>query len=260
MNLLSHIALGLALSEVLRLELLWVIIGVVLPDVDYLIGVTHRTIMHSAVFVALISLLMYKSNKRKGVSLFIGLSSHLLLDVFTTQGVMLLWPVKTFYSYGLFNSGETAPNLLVIIISLVILWNKDIISSKLSLLGYKKVQKYTYSIILIPLLLVIPYYYFQLSQCEQTSINDLLSNAEVFSEACVVVNGIVCSEVDEYTSSSATVYNIFDLCDGDESIKVWLLSSLNPDLEFNDNVTITSLFTTKFEEPELYMVKSVRKD
>lgn len=260
MNLLSHVTLALALSQTLGLNMLYLIIGAVLPDFDYLIGVTHRTIMHSLLFLVIIFLISYKINKKKGTSLLIGLLSHVLLDVLTTQGVMLLWPIKTFYTYSLFNSLENTPNLLVIIVSLILLWNKDIISEKLRLLGYKKVQLLTYTLLLAPILLTIPYYYCQISQCNLTSINELLSNSERFKEECVTLQSKICSSINEYTSSSGNTYDLFTICEDNSTLQVWLLNSLNTGLFEGDNITISGFFTTKFEEPELYMIKSVRKN
>ena len=263
MNLLSHITLGLAISESLGLNIIPVLLGTIIPDMDYLTGLTHRTLTHSLLFVIIISLVVYNKNKKNGISLFIGLTSHLLLDVLTTQGIMLAWPIKTFYTYSLFNSLETTPNLFIIIISLIIVWNKDIIRENLRFLGYKKVQIITYSILLIPLILVIPYYQYQIYKCETASLNTIYSDINAYDEECVTLNGLVCSELDSYTSSSNNNYLIFNLCQENQSIKVWMLQSLNQDLNLNDTISITGLFTTKFAENygyELYMIKKLRKD
>lgn len=261
MNLLSHVTLALAISECLSLNILWVVMGSLIPDIDYLIGVTHRTIMHSLLFTAIIGFAAVKYDKRKGTSLIIGLLSHLLLDVLTIQGVMLLWPVQNFYSYSLFPSLNDTMNLLIVIISIILLWNKDIIIDKLKNLGHKKVQILTYSLLLIPLIGTIPYYHYNINyECENISLNELLNNQGVYNEACVTINGIVCSQVSDYTSNAGNDYLIFNVCSEEESLIVWLLKPVYSIVEVNNSLTLTGLFTTKFEEPELYMIKSVRKN
>jgi hypothetical protein len=182
-----------------------------------------------------------------------------LLDLLTTQGVQLLWPLQTWYTYGLFNSLETTPNLILIIVSIVIIWNNDILRDKLLRIDYKTVQKITFSLLLIPILLVIPLHYLNVSNCESVSINDLLNNVEVYDEACVSTRGIICSQIEEYVASSGNTYEIFTLCN-ESNITVWLLKNLSPGIEYNDSVLITALFTTRYYETsgyELYMIKDI---
>lgn len=242
---------ALTLGQVLGLDLFALVLGAIIPDFDYLFGITHRTMIHSLLFVIILSFISIKKNKRVGTSLFIGLSSHLLLDVLTTQGVMLLWPLNTFFSYGLFNSMDNSVNLLFVLMSLIILWNKDIIQHKLSNIGYKKVQTLTFSVLLIPIIFVIPYYYLQINSCSNVLINELNK------EECVNVNGRICSEITTYTSNSGNDYDIFTLCDKESNIQVWLLNSINPGIHENDSVNIIGDYTLKFDTPEIYMIKHI---
>ncbi|MBN1923996.1 MAG: metal-dependent hydrolase [Nanoarchaeota archaeon] len=263
MNLLTHVIFGLALSECLSLNIFYVILGAVIPDFDYFFGVGHRTVMHSLLFIIIISFLIYYKNKRKGISLFIGFSSHLILDTLTTQGVMLLWPLKTFFSYNLFNSTANAPNFTVIIISFVLIINKDIILEKLSNFKSSNVRIATFSIIVLLLIPAIFYTWYEDSKCFTASINDLLKNPDYYNKACVIVNGVVCSIVEDYTSSGSVEYKIFNICSEEDELLVWSLKSITPYLEYYDNITITGIFTTKYYESsgyELYMIKSVRKN
>ncbi|PIU61177.1 hypothetical protein COS83_04740 [archaeon CG07_land_8_20_14_0_80_38_8] len=262
MNLLTHVLFGLAIGEVLNLELAGVILGSVLPDFDYLIGITHRTFTHSLLFILLISLIFYKKDKRFSTSLLIGFASHLLLDAFTTQGIMLLYPLNNFYSYNLFDSSSTAPNLLVIIFSLIIFLNKDVIQHKLSRIGSRKVRLFTYSFLLIPLFAVIPYYYWIISQCASSSIPELLAGASEYEGKCVSINALVCSENDYYSSSAGTDYVIFDACSDNDSLTVWMLDSFGSPV-INDNITIIGIFTSKFYETsgyELYKIMGFWKN
>ena len=58
MNLLSHILFGLTLGETLGLDIVGVMLGAVIPDFDYLLNITHRTVMHSLLFVIIIFILL----------------------------------------------------------------------------------------------------------------------------------------------------------------------------------------------------------
>jgi len=115
MKSFTHLSLGLLLGVFLwnndPLIIFAVVFGSLFPDVDYpfsLIGrlsqplsfwiheeFGHRTITHSLTYVLINSLfgLILKNFYFQYISL--GILSHLLLDLLTNQGVMLLWPLQT---------------------------------------------------------------------------------------------------------------------------------------------------------------------
>ena len=88
--------------------------GSLLPDVDYLFSLflgipLHRGFTHSFVFliisffVVYIILNYYKRGKETMFFSF-GVLSHLFLDLFFATGVLLFWPLGTWFSiYGISN-------------------------------------------------------------------------------------------------------------------------------------------------------------
>jgi membrane-bound metal-dependent hydrolase YbcI (DUF457 family) len=88
--------------------------GALIPDVDYLFsfifGVNiHRMFFHSLLFVLILFFIVYiilKNLKleREAYFVFIGVLSHIILDMFIFPGAMLFWPLGTWFSfYGIAN-------------------------------------------------------------------------------------------------------------------------------------------------------------
>jgi inner membrane protein len=95
MNLITHAIVGIALSEAL-MSAGRCYPGATLPDIDYVIGIQHRTITHSLLFIAIVCLLVWRfKGKRTAYALLLGFASHLMLDTITPMGVPLLWPLDT---------------------------------------------------------------------------------------------------------------------------------------------------------------------
>lgn len=124
MDSLSQIVLGAAVANELlgkklgnRAIIYGAIVGTI-PDLDVLYGqfldpITatdiHRGFSHSSLFFILITPLLaiiltkIESHKKlnfkeSALFVFLGLQTHALLDLFTTWGTQLLWPLKTRFS------------------------------------------------------------------------------------------------------------------------------------------------------------------
>lgn len=124
MDSLSQIVLGAAVANELlgkklgnRAILYGAIVGTI-PDLDVLYGqfldpITatdiHRGFSHSSLFFILITPLLARflmkieshknlNFKESALFVFLGLQTHALLDLFTTWGTQLLWPLKTRFS------------------------------------------------------------------------------------------------------------------------------------------------------------------
>jgi len=110
----THIAFGilLGLLGVIYFEMSWlgfmfVLIGSVVLDVDVSsskvgrkwysrvlqLYVRHRGIVHSLIFVAVVSWLVGLWRVEVGWGLFVGFVGHLFLDCLTYRGVRLFWPL-----------------------------------------------------------------------------------------------------------------------------------------------------------------------
>ena len=106
----------------------WILLllGSLIPDVDFLIDWTletevHRTLTHSLLFVIMGSLIIYavfalmkSSEKRKLAFVFgAGISTHLFLDMIFSQGVPLLWPSLLHFSFqGIHYFDPATPSFL----------------------------------------------------------------------------------------------------------------------------------------------------
>ncbi len=95
-----------------RLSWFFLLMGSILPDADYLIDWTfgtefHRTFTHSLLFTIVSASIIYLCAKYlwkreaapEALFLALGILSHLLLDMFFSYGVPLLWPNPFYFSW-----------------------------------------------------------------------------------------------------------------------------------------------------------------
>lgn len=85
-------------------------LGSLLPDIDHRksflgqiihLPVKHRTLTHSLFFLFLVSIFVFQYNNSLGTGLFLGIASHLLLDMFgrKSPGICLFYPFKKRYAF-----------------------------------------------------------------------------------------------------------------------------------------------------------------
>ena len=90
----------------------WLLFGGILPDIDFIVEWMlqtpyHRSFTHSILFVLLISiglyliLKMYKEKNAKSYSnaFAIGICIHIIIDIFSNNGMQLLWPSPLYFSF-----------------------------------------------------------------------------------------------------------------------------------------------------------------
>ena len=109
---IGHLSLGYLLAKgsarLLKqdVNLALIFLFSLLPDVDIIIpGVQHRTITHSIVFLALMSLPFFLLYKTTAIPYFTALAQHSLVGDFLTggargEGTLILWPISL-TPYGL---------------------------------------------------------------------------------------------------------------------------------------------------------------
>ena len=123
------------------------LIGSVLPDIDHpksFIGrripflptildktVGHRTLTHSLVFLVSLIIVWFLSNnlflRISMFGLFLGSTSHILLDMITMKGVALLYPFsKKKYGLGIMKTNSKLETIfgLVLFVLIVLMLNK----------------------------------------------------------------------------------------------------------------------------------------
>jgi len=256
-NTLTHAIIGLAISEALLLSPLLVVIGAVIPDLDYIIGIPHRGITHSLIFVILPVLAMLKlKGKRAALALFLGISSHLILDSVNPMGVPLLYPFEEYYSFNLIAWDSVVGNLGLIILAAIIILNKKNIQEYLVSLKKGQLLKGTLGFVTVwmGMLLLFP-----VGTCPSntTNINYL---HRLVGDMSVTVNGTICSDINLTTSKAGNKYQVFTLCDETGNITIWKGEwVLENNLSKGDIIKLCGKFTRKFKEPEIYYVNSVSK-
>ncbi|WP_300924874.1 metal-dependent hydrolase [uncultured Clostridium sp.] len=124
----THTAIGiLAAIPVIRyLDLPYVfitgsIIGSVAPDWDLYLGIKHRTITHSLLFLAISTIGIGLFNINMAIMWGIAYALHLLADSFTKMGVPFLYPFKK-KRYGaklIYASG--AEDLFILLVAIYII-------------------------------------------------------------------------------------------------------------------------------------------
>ncbi|WP_457591802.1 metal-dependent hydrolase [Geoglobus sp.] len=110
------------LTSSLELSLYAVLFGLV-SDLDYVIGVRHRTVTHSILFMLTISISIAFFNPALGVVSFYGIGSHIFLDMLTKSGVQLYWPVKRRVRIAKFSFDSLLANYVIILACVLLLWH-----------------------------------------------------------------------------------------------------------------------------------------
>lgn len=124
----THMAIGIAvaLPVIKYLDLNYVsmagaIVGSVAPDWDLYLGIKHRTITHSLLFLLISSVLVGIFNIDMGILWFIAYTLHLIADSFTKMGVPFLYPFskKKYGAKLIYASG--AEDLFILIVAIYII-------------------------------------------------------------------------------------------------------------------------------------------
>ncbi len=233
---LTHAITGLVLGEIFLLNAPLVVLGAIIPDIDFLIGLPHRGFTHSLFFALTSSFIVYKIfNKRIGFSLFMGLISHLFLDSLTIMGIQLFWPIDIYFSLNLVSASYAPANIFIIALMLVVYYNKNSIIKYLNSLRKGAALKAFFAFVTAWIVLL------------------------AINPANVCCTGTICSDISTYTSRSGNTYQVFMLCNENESIKIfkgsWILEN---DLRKGDLIYLCGTYTTEFGEPEINNIKYVR--
>jgi inner membrane protein len=119
----THLFFALAIAYLLRLPRIPAVIGGVIPDLDVLLDfgfpLEHRGMVHTPFFLAFCVVLLYLiADKPITFAFGAGFLSHLLLDVITPTGLLLLYPLPIFFTLNLAPYSNIAANLGIIMASL----------------------------------------------------------------------------------------------------------------------------------------------
>jgi inner membrane protein len=115
-----------------------ILLGSVLPDIDaensFIVNklpwllkpvsmvTSHRGVFHSLIGALLISgIVFYFISRVYGFALFLGYTSHLLIDGFTKMGVNFLHPISDLKLSGFIETGKLTEYVVLIVIIVLIL-------------------------------------------------------------------------------------------------------------------------------------------
>jgi membrane-bound metal-dependent hydrolase YbcI (DUF457 family) len=124
----THFFFALALAYILRLPRIPTVLGGVLVDLDVVFSVLsvgfpleHRGIVHTPLFLAACVALLHFSPRPVKRPVILGFASgflsHLLLDMATPYGVMLLFPLPVFFTLNLAVYSNAFANLGLVLAS-----------------------------------------------------------------------------------------------------------------------------------------------
>lgn len=92
------------------------LLGANFPDIDYKIGIRHRTITHTLIALLLLTFFITLINYKIGIVFGISFSTHLFLDSLTKTGIPLLYPFnKKYFGFKKVKTGEIEDKILGII-------------------------------------------------------------------------------------------------------------------------------------------------
>ena len=127
----THLAIGIATAlpiiNYLNIPFIGILgaVGAIAPDWDFILGIKHRTITHSTLFLLISSYLISIYNFNIGLIWLVCYLSHLIADSFTKTGTPFLYPIsKKYYGLKLIKTGGTEDMFICILaiylISLII--------------------------------------------------------------------------------------------------------------------------------------------
>jgi inner membrane protein len=116
----THLMVALAIAYILRLPKLPAAIGGVIPDLDVLLQgdfpLIHRGIVHTPLVMILCMVIIYLAvDRTASLSFGAGFMSHLLTDLATPAGILLLYPLPQFFTLNLAAYNNAAANLGIIL-------------------------------------------------------------------------------------------------------------------------------------------------
>jgi inner membrane protein len=120
----THILFALAIAYILRLPRIPAAVGGILADIDVILQydfpLIHRGIMHTPFFVAVSIVFLYLILDKPTTFAFgAGYLSHLLMDIITPVGILLLYPLPLYFTLNLAIYNNIFANLGIIAWSLI---------------------------------------------------------------------------------------------------------------------------------------------
>ena len=124
----THVAIGVLATSCLiiytdlpRIPLICGIIGSTMPDLDFTLGIPHRTWTHSLIGMLVVVVVCSIINPVFGLSVCANYSTHIIADSMTKMGVPILYPTdKNYYGYRLFRTGKSEDMFICLIVIFIL--------------------------------------------------------------------------------------------------------------------------------------------
>jgi membrane-bound metal-dependent hydrolase YbcI (DUF457 family) len=118
----THFMFALAIAYILRLPKLPAGIAGIIPDLDVVMQwdfpLNHRGIVHTPFFLLLSVVLLYLITDKPTTFAFgSGFLAHLLTDIITPSGILLLFPLPVYFTLNIVPYNNAAANIGIILFS-----------------------------------------------------------------------------------------------------------------------------------------------
>jgi membrane-bound metal-dependent hydrolase YbcI (DUF457 family) len=164
MIVITHMFFGLALAYIFKLPKLPVLLTSLALDLDVVFGIMglgfpfmHRGLVHTPIFILVITTLWYYGRKRDSNALGLGLGglSHLLLDFITNEGIMLLYPLPVFFVLPIVSYANIFANAGIILLSVAIVLIYHYKPRLVQVLGKKESQRMILMFLIFVILTIV---------------------------------------------------------------------------------------------------------
>lgn len=124
---ITHILFGVALAKLLDLRVGTVMLIAVLPDIDKLFvfayPLVRNGVTHSLLAAAVVSLTAFLASNSISTmkSCLTAYISHISIDLFCLNGLTAAYPLKKFYSLGIFAENSLIGNFSVLSFSILLI-------------------------------------------------------------------------------------------------------------------------------------------
>lgn len=124
----THMAIGILATSCLitytdlpRVPLICGIIGATMADLDFILGIPHRTWTHSLIGMLIVVTVCSLIDIVFGFSLYINYSTHIAADSMTKMGVPLFYPFnKKYYGFKLFKTGKSEDMFICLVVIFIL--------------------------------------------------------------------------------------------------------------------------------------------
>ena len=272
----THFFFALAIAYILRFPPMVTAISGVLPDIDvaldYGYPLIHRGIVHTPLFVAVASLALFAITRKKEYTygFAAGFLSHLFIDTANPSGILWLYPLGSYFSFGLSTYSNIIANVGIIVVSLafIVMFHPTLLKTvgiRKGSTSYSDNVRFIFFGLLIAASLGVSALGGALSGYASPESGSYATfgsyanytTSEVLNilplDEYVNVYGEVSEILSDYTSQKGYVYQRFYVTDGRQELMVFCSKYKGSiDVSVGDNVSVNGKFQKYGSTYEIY--------